>query len=87
MAGLLAITDPVKPGAHLAIHQLKRLGITVTMLTGDHADSANVIALSVGIDHYKASVNVALKARLKLFATLENEIYRSWVYALGCNVR
>ena len=56
MAGLLAITDPVKPGAHLAIHQLKRLGITVTMLTGDHADSANVIALSVGIDHYKASL-------------------------------
>jgi Cu+-exporting ATPase len=56
MAGLLAITDPVKPGAYLAIHQLKRLGITVTMLTGDHADSANVIARSVGIDHHKASL-------------------------------
>ena len=57
LAALLAITDPVKPGARTAIHQLKRLGLAVTMLTGDHSDSAGVIARSVGIEHYKASLS------------------------------
>jgi Cu+-exporting ATPase len=64
IAGLLAITDPVKPGAQSAIYQLKRLGLTVTMLTGDHSDSANVIARTVGIDHYKASLTPQEKHRL-----------------------
>ncbi|MBT4885698.1 MAG: heavy metal translocating P-type ATPase, partial [Planctomycetaceae bacterium] len=63
IAGLLAITDPVKPGAQSAIRQLKHLGLTVTMLTGDHSDSATVIARSVGIDHYKASLTPQEKHR------------------------
>ena len=64
VAGLLAITDPVKPGAQSAIDKLKHLGLTVTILTGDHSDSADVIARSVGIDHYKASLTPQEKHRL-----------------------
>ena len=63
IAGLLAITDPVKQSAQSAIGQLKQLGLTITMLTGDHPDNAGVIARSVGIEHYEAALTPQEKYR------------------------
>ena len=49
-AGRLRISDTVKDGAKQAIGQLKRLGVTSAMLTGDSAESAHAIAAQTGID-------------------------------------
>jgi len=56
IAGLLAVTDPIKPTTPAAIAALHRLGIKIVMLTGDHADTAKRVAEKLGIDRVEAEV-------------------------------
>ncbi|MEO5956812.1 MAG: heavy metal translocating P-type ATPase [Nitrospiraceae bacterium] len=56
LAGLIAVADPIKPTSREAIHRLKRLGLTVVMLTGDHHRTAEAIARQAGIDRVVARV-------------------------------
>jgi P-type Cu+ transporter len=55
-AGSLALADPIKPSAPEAVHQLKKQGLRVVMLTGDNRFSAGVIAQQLGIDDFDAGV-------------------------------
>lgn len=52
--GRLLIADAVKPEAPEAVRQLKRLGLTTCMLTGDAEDSAQAVAAACGIDEVHA---------------------------------
>lgn len=55
--GRIILSDCVKPNAKEAIRELKRLGISKTvMLTGDTADNANKVADDVGIDVVHSSL-------------------------------
>ena len=54
--GVLAVADTVKDGAAEAVDQLHRMGLTVTMITGDNARTAQAIAGQVGIDRVLAEV-------------------------------
>jgi Cu+-exporting ATPase len=56
VAGLLAVTDPIKATTPAAIAALHRLGLKIVMLTGDHAETANRVAQQLGIDRVKAEV-------------------------------
>ena len=49
-AGRLLISDTIKDDAKQAIAEMKRLGVTSAMLTGDSAESADAIAAQTGID-------------------------------------
>lgn len=57
-AGVIGVADTIKPTTQRAIVDLKRLGIEVFMLTGDHAITAQAIAEQAGIDaeHVMADV-------------------------------
>jgi len=55
-AGLLSVADPVKRDSAAAIARLKRLGIEVTMLTGDQRAAAEAVAAEVGIETVIAEV-------------------------------
>ncbi|WP_392565470.1 zinc/cadmium/mercury/lead-transporting ATPase [Utexia brackfieldae] len=48
--GLIALQDQIRPEAKAAIAQIKSLGITPIMLTGDNARSAQAIATELAID-------------------------------------
>jgi Cu+-exporting ATPase len=48
--GILAIADPIKSDAKSAIKRLKKMGLRVIMLTGDHHATANAIAAEVDIE-------------------------------------
>jgi Ca2+-transporting ATPase len=47
---VVGITDPPRPQARDAIALCHRAGVTVKMITGDHADTAAAIARELGID-------------------------------------
>ena len=59
----IAIADPVKATSAQAVATLQQRGIAVYMLTGDNAPTAAAVAGRVGIDHYRAGVMPADKAR------------------------
>jgi Cu+-exporting ATPase len=70
-AGAIAIADRPKPEARSAIAGLKSDGLTVVMLTGDTARTAEAIARDVGIDRAIADVLPADKG--KAIAALQAE--------------
>lgn len=55
-AGIFGISDTVKSTSRESIEQLKKLGITVVMLTGDSEAAARSVAASLGIDQVIAGV-------------------------------
>lgn len=50
------IQDPVKADSLTAIQELKEMGITLHMLTGDQQKTAAWVAREVGIEYFKAEV-------------------------------
>src|SRR5690606_24948627 len=58
----IAVADPIKPTSREAIARLRRMGLEVVMLTGDHRRTAEAIAREAGIDRVVAGVLPAEKA-------------------------
>ncbi|GJD31849.1 Copper-transporting P-type ATPase [Methylobacterium adhaesivum] len=56
LAALLAVADPIKPGAADAVAALKREGLAVAMVTGDARGTAEGVARDLGIDVVFAEV-------------------------------
>jgi Cu+-exporting ATPase len=54
--GLLTVTDTVKPGSAEAVRQLRELGLTPVLMTGDNDTVARAVATEVGIDTVIAGV-------------------------------
>ncbi len=54
--GVLGIADPVKSTTVEAVRALKKLGLTLVMLTGDNQRTAEAVAKEVGIDAVEADV-------------------------------
>ncbi|MCO5400891.1 copper-translocating P-type ATPase [Ralstonia sp. 21MJYT02-11] len=64
LAGLLAVSDPVKPTTAEALAQLKDAGIRVVMATGDGTVTARAVAQSLGIAEFHGEVRPADKLEL-----------------------
>ncbi len=47
--GLMALSDPIKPAARLAIQRLKKMSVKTIMLTGDNRRAAQVVGTELGI--------------------------------------
>ncbi|HEY9849128.1 MAG TPA: copper-translocating P-type ATPase [Leptolyngbyaceae cyanobacterium] len=62
IAGIMAISDAVKPSSANAIRLLQKMGLEVVMLTGDNRRTAEVIAQEVGIKRVIAEVRPDQKA-------------------------
>jgi Cu+-exporting ATPase len=56
LAGLLAVSDPIKESTPAAIRQLHDEGLHVVMLTGDNRATAEAVAAKLGIDEVVAEV-------------------------------
>ena len=54
--GVLAVADTVKDDAAAIVDRLHDMGLTVAMITGDNARTAQAVADSVGIDRVMAEV-------------------------------
>jgi Cu+-exporting ATPase len=56
LSGIIGIADTLKPTTKGAVENLKRMGLSVMMITGDNERTANAIARQVGIDAVLAGV-------------------------------
>ncbi len=56
LAGLLAVSDPIKTSTPEAVRALHNLGLRIIMLTGDNEKTARVVAEKLGIDEFHAGV-------------------------------
>jgi Cu+-exporting ATPase len=61
LAGILAVSDPLKPTTTAAIQQLQHNGIRIVMVTGDNHTTAASLARKLGID-FEADVLPERKA-------------------------
>jgi Cu+-exporting ATPase len=59
--GVLALWDPPRADAALAVAKLGRLGVTVELVTGDHADAAALAAEAAGIRRIRADASPEAK--------------------------
>lgn len=56
LLGVITVADRVKPDSRMAVDELKSMGLTVCMLTGDNEITAKEIARQAGIDRVYAGV-------------------------------
>jgi len=56
LAGIIAVSDPIKTDSTAAISALQQSGIKVVMLTGDNHLTAKAVAKQVGVDDFIAEV-------------------------------
>ncbi|MDO7907866.1 heavy metal translocating P-type ATPase [Paenibacillus sp. JX-17] len=56
IAALIGMRDELRPQAREAVQRLQKLGIKVAMLTGDRAETAEVIAKQAGVDYVFAGL-------------------------------
>ena len=78
-AGLLAFSDPLRPGVSESVALTRRAGIRVIMVTGDHPQTAFAIAREAGIttssnimtgDEVETSIKTGDKGALRLLSVV-----------------
>ena len=62
--GILFFQDAIRPSSKAAITALHRLGMKTVLLSGDHRQSAMLVASEIGIDDVKADVLPEDKGRV-----------------------
>jgi Cu+-exporting ATPase len=56
LIGIAAFADLLKENSTRAVAEMKKMGITVYMITGDHRDVAAAVARQAGVDGFEAEV-------------------------------
>ena len=64
LAGLIAVTDPIKETTEKALIALGNEGLSIVMATGDNIRTAEAVAARLGIDEVRADVTPQDKADL-----------------------
>jgi len=64
LAGLIAVSDPIKETTQEAINDLQKAGLKIIMATGDNETTAKAVADKLGIDEVRADMLPEHKADL-----------------------
>lgn len=71
--GYIELKDVIKETTTMALSQIRKLGIDVVMITGDHKDTAINIASQVGIKPENVYSNVSPDDKSQIIKDLQNE--------------
>ncbi len=74
VAGVLLVSDPIKPTTSAAIRELHRRGLKIVMLTGDNRRTADAVAREIGIDRVEAELTPGEKSEAVRRLRDEHEI-------------
>ncbi|MDA0219693.1 MAG: heavy metal translocating P-type ATPase [Proteobacteria bacterium] len=83
VAGLVAVSDPLKETTQAAVAALHKDGLRIVMLTGDNATTAGAVAARLGIDEVVAGVLPEGKAAV--IARLQGQGHRVAMAGDGIN--
>ena len=76
LIGLVGLIDPPRPEAAIAIQEAHKAGINTVMITGDHAATAEAIAIELGIveegKHIMTGARLATMCDVELHDTVRN---------------
>ncbi len=50
--GFVSLSDTIKASSYEGVKQLREMGLTVVLISGDHEEATRHVAREVGIDHY-----------------------------------
>ncbi|WJY98534.1 heavy metal translocating P-type ATPase [Corynebacterium fournieri] len=73
LAGVIAVRDTVKEDSAEAVAQLRDLGLTPHLLTGDNAGAAQAVAAEVGIDPADVTAGVLPQDKVEVVKRLQAE--------------
>ena len=71
--GVLVVADAIKPTSAEAVAQLRRLGLTPVLLTGDNTPAARAVAAQVGIDPDHVYAEVLPQDKVAVITRLQGE--------------
>jgi len=74
VAGIIAVSDPIKKDSAQAVQQLRQQGVRVIMVTGDNEITGQAIAMQAGITEVKAQVLPEDKAAVAKQLQLAGEV-------------
>lgn len=74
VAGIIAVSDPIKKDSAQAVQQLRQQGVRVIMVTGDNEITGKAIAMQAGITEVKAQVLPEEKAAVAKQLQLAGEV-------------
>jgi len=74
VAGIIAVSDPIKKDSAKAVQQLRNQGVRVIMVTGDNKITAKAIAMQAGITEVRAQVLPEDKAAVAKQLQLSGEV-------------
>ena len=83
LAGVLAVTDPIKETSQAALQALRDEGLHVIMLTGDNLRTAQSVARQLGIDEVIA--DVLPEGKLQVVERLQSEGHKVAMAGDGIN--
>jgi len=83
MAGLVGVADPIKETTPQALHDLRKSGLRIVMLTGDNEKTAKAVAGQLEIDEIEAGVLPDRKS--EVVKRLQSEGYKVAMAGDGVN--
>jgi Cu+-exporting ATPase len=84
-AGLIALTDPVRPEAKAALEALGELGLTVELHTGDRREPALAVAAAVGLSEAAVFAEQSPEQKQEAIVRLQGEDHAVCMVGDGIN--
>ncbi|MCP2730567.1 heavy metal translocating P-type ATPase [Limnofasciculus baicalensis] len=85
LAGIIAVTDNIRPDAKATVAGLKNLGLRVMLLSGDRQEVANAVAIELGIKPYDTIAGVLPDGKAAAIKQLQYLGYRVAMVGDGIN--
>ncbi|MEH2346625.1 MAG: heavy metal translocating P-type ATPase [Nostoc sp.] len=73
LAGLIAVSDPLRPDAQSTVDKLRQMGLRVMLLSGDRQEAANAIAKQLGLDSTDVIAGVPPAKKAAAIQSLQKE--------------